>query len=188
VLWPDSTEANSKGYLRNAIWRIRKTLKDISSDSSDYILSNKINIAFNHKLPFWVDTQDLEKSKGQSAQELLEETSLYHGELLPGFYEDWVVLERERLRTVFDRKMHRLLQFLIDDKSWEQVIEQAERWISLGDTPEPAYRALMIAYASLGDKGKALRSLSAVLDALEHELGVSPTEETIRLEKTHPLR
>jgi DNA-binding SARP family transcriptional activator len=183
VLWPDSTEANSKGYLRNAIWRIRKTLKDISSDNSDYILSNKINITFNHKLPFWVDTQALEKSKGQSAQELLEETSLYHGELLPGFYEDWVVLERERLRTVFDRKMHRLLQFLIDEKSWEQVIEQAERWISLGETPEPAYRALMIAYASLGDKGKALTTFMRCLDALEHELGVGPTEETIRLEK-----
>jgi WD40 repeat protein/DNA-binding SARP family transcriptional activator len=183
VLWPDSTEANSKGYLRSAIWRIRKTLKDISSDNSDYILSNKIIITFNHKLPFWVDTQVLEKSKGQSAQELLEETSLYQGELLPGFYEDWVVLERERMRTVFDRKMHRLMQCLIDDKSWEQVIEQAERWISLGDTPEPAYRALMIAYTSLGDKGKALTTFMRCLDALEHELGVGPTEETVRLEK-----
>jgi DNA-binding SARP family transcriptional activator len=183
VLWPDSTETNSKGYLRNAIWRIRKTLKDISSDSSDYILSNKINIAFNHKLPFWVDTQVLEKGTGQSAQELLEETSLYQGELLPGFYEDWVVLERERLRTLFDRKMHRLLQCLTDEGSWEQVIEGAERWISLGDTPEPAYRALMLAYASLGDKSKALAIFKRCAEALEHELGVSPTDETLLLEK-----
>jgi DNA-binding SARP family transcriptional activator len=183
MFWPDSSEENAKGYLRQATWRIRKALKSLSAGTPDYILSNKINLSFDHTLPLWVDALVLEKGPGQTPQELLEETSLYQGELLPGFYDDWVILERERLRTLFDRKMHRLLQGLISDESWEQVIEQAERWISLGEIPEPAYRALMIAYASLGDKGKALTTFMRCLDALEQELGVGPAEETVQLEK-----
>jgi WD40 repeat protein/DNA-binding SARP family transcriptional activator/energy-coupling factor transporter ATP-binding protein EcfA2 len=183
MLWPDAAETNAKGYLRQATWRIRRAIKDHSSDSPDCILSNKISLAFNHQLPFSVDTHLLEKGTGKTALDLLEEISLYQGDLLPGFYEDWVILERERLRTVFDRKMHRLLQCLIDDRNWEALIQQAERWISLGETPEPAYRALMIAYASLGDKGKALTTFMRCLDALEQELGVGPTEETVQLEK-----
>ncbi|NIS79918.1 MAG: hypothetical protein GTO14_06875 [Anaerolineales bacterium] len=27
MLWPDSTESNARGYLRQALWRIRKTLE-----------------------------------------------------------------------------------------------------------------------------------------------------------------
>jgi WD40 repeat protein/DNA-binding SARP family transcriptional activator len=183
MLWPDAAETNAKGYLRQATWRIRRAIKDRSPDSPDYILSNKISLAFNHQLPFSVDTHLLEKGTGKTALDLLEEISLYQGDLLPGFYEDWVILERERLRTVFDRKMHRLLQCLVDDQNWEGVIQQAERWISLGETPEPAYRALMIAYASLGDKGKALTTFMRCLDALEQELGVGPADETVQLEK-----
>jgi DNA-binding SARP family transcriptional activator/energy-coupling factor transporter ATP-binding protein EcfA2 len=183
MLWPDAAETNAKGYLRQATWRIRRAIKDHSPDNPDYILSNKISLSFNHQLPFSVDTHLLEKGTGKTALDLLEEISLYQGDLLPGFYEDWVILERERLRTVFDRKMHRLLQCLIDDRNWEALIQQAERWISLGETPEPAYRALMIAYASLGDKGKALTTFMRCLDALEQELGVGPADETVQLEK-----
>jgi WD40 repeat protein/DNA-binding SARP family transcriptional activator len=183
MLWPDSAETNAKSSLRHALWRLRKTLREASLNNSDYLLSNKINLSFNQQLPFWVDTLVLEKGRGQTPQELLEETAVYQGELLPGFYDDWILLERERLRTVFDRKMHRLLQCLIDEKSWEGVIEQSERWISMGETPEPAFRALMVAYASLGDKGKALTTFMRCLDALEHELGVGPADETVQLEK-----
>jgi DNA-binding SARP family transcriptional activator len=183
MFWPESSDENAKGYLRQATWRLRKALKDASPQTPDIIHSNKINLAFNHNISFWVDALALEKGQGQTVQELLEETSLYQGELLPGFYDDWVILERERLRTFFDRKMHRLLQGLISDESWEVVIEQAERWISLGEIPEPAYRALMIAYSSLGDKGKALTTFMRCLDALEQELGVGPAEETVQLEK-----
>jgi serine/threonine protein kinase len=125
----------------------------------------------------------LEKGRGHTPHELLEETSIYQGDLLPGFYDDWVILERERLRAIFDRKMHRLLQCLISEQSWEDLIQQAERWISLGETPEPAYRALMIAYASLGDKSKALAAFRRCVAALDHELGVLPTDVTLQLEK-----
>ena len=71
--------------------------------------------------------------------------SLYQGELLPGFYEDWIVLERERIRGMFDIKMEQLIGQLI----------AAERWLSLGNPLELTYRALMLAYGARGDMAMA---------------------------------
>jgi DNA-binding SARP family transcriptional activator len=80
-------------------------------------------------------------------ESLTSNLSLYVGELLPGFYEDWIVLERERIQSIFDAKMEQLLAQLVAAERWTAVQEQAERWLGLGNTLEPAYRALMLAMA-----------------------------------------
>jgi hypothetical protein len=40
---------------------------------------------------------------------LKEAISLYRGELLPGFYDDWLQLVRDRLQAIFERRMQTLL-------------------------------------------------------------------------------
>ena len=47
--------------------------------------------------------------------------------------------------------MKRLLDCQVEAQRWEDVLEWGERWIALGHTPEPAYRARMLAHAGLGD-------------------------------------
>ncbi|MGD9100650.1 MAG: BTAD domain-containing putative transcriptional regulator, partial [Anaerolineae bacterium] len=110
-------------------------------------------------------------------QELTDALSLYRGELLPGFYDEWTTLERERLRAAFDHKNKLLLDRLIAEQRWDDVLHWGASWISLGRVPEPTYRALMIAHAGVGD----LTSVSAVFHrfakALGQELGIKPSEE-----------
>jgi hypothetical protein len=36
----------------------------------------------------------------------------------PGFYDDWVMLERERLQSLFDREVERLLEQLKYEQRW----------------------------------------------------------------------
>ena len=83
-------------------------------------------------------------------EDLIAAVSVYEGELLPGFYEDWVSLERDRLQAVFEQRMKVLLDRLVGEQRWAEVLDWGERWIALGNTPEPAYRALMYAHAALG--------------------------------------
>ena len=49
---------------------------------------------------------------GDTLQEQLDNLAVYRGELLPGFYDDWVTHERERLEALFEHKMQRLLDRL----------------------------------------------------------------------------
>ena len=58
------------------------------------------------------------------------------------------------------------------------VLEWGEKWLSFGDTPEPAYRALMLAHAARGDMAKVTRIYQRCVEALREELGVEPSAET----------
>jgi DNA-binding SARP family transcriptional activator len=178
LLWPDSNETNAKGYLRQALWRLRKALSGKQAAASEYLLADKLNLAFNLSLPYWLDAAVLGDGRRDGFQDLLAATQVYSGELLPGFYEDWVVLERERLRGQFDRVMQGLLERLQSEKRWEELQHQAERWIVRGETPEPAYRALILAHAARGDKSSAMAAYKRCQQALERELGVLPSPET----------
>src|SRR5688572_23540837 len=150
ILWPDFSEDNARKNLRHELWRIRKAISAQQPTTVDYLLAEEFTIAFNRESQYWLDATQMDRPELDLGS-LTSNLSLYQGELLPGFYEDWIVLERERIRAVFDTKMEQLLGQLIAAERWTAVQEQAERWLSLGSTLEPAFRALMLAYGARGD-------------------------------------
>ena len=181
LFWPDSDESNAKSYLRHTLWRLRKAFTEADPSAPDYLQAKKITITFAPGHSYWIDTVVLANEAGTSLEDLLATTQVYAGELLPGFYDEWVVLEREQLRAIFDRKMQRLLDQLQSARRWQELIRQAERWISMGDSPEPAYRALIRAHAGLGDVSGALAAYNRCVNALELGLGVELSAQTVLL-------
>lgn len=183
LLWPDATEANARNNLRQALWRIRKSLETDASASHPFILVDDLTIAFNNETDYSLDTKKLETKVDESVPlpNLIEIVSLYDGELLPGFYDDWIVLERERLQSVFEVKMDLLIQRLIENREWGDVIVWSERWIASGTVPEPAYRYLMLAYDGRGDLSGVAATYQRCEEVLFNELGVEPSESTRKL-------
>ena len=47
-----------------------------------------------------------------------------------------------------------LLDCLVEERQWPEVLEWAERWIAVGHVPEPAYRALMLAQSEPGNRAR----------------------------------
>lgn len=177
VIWPEATDDNARTYLRQALWRIRKAI------GADYLLADRVTVAFKAGADYWLDVDILEEplDDGWTAGSLEKVIDVYQGELLPGFYEDWVVLERERLQNVFEGRISQLLDRLIEEGRWNNILHWGERWIALGHVPEPAYRALMIAHAGLGDLAGMANAYRRCHQALEEDLGVEPSAETRQL-------
>ena len=176
VLWPESTESNARNNLRQALWRVQQAL----GVERNYLLVDDFSITFNPAEPYWLDVAVLDQ-KGVEAgplEDLIAAVSVYEGELLPGFYEDWVSLERDRLQAIFEQKMKVLLDRLVGEQRWAEVLDWGERWIALGHTPEPAYRALMVAHAASGDVSSVAAVFRRCTDALSKELGVEPSDQT----------
>jgi len=180
LLWPDSTEANARSYLRKALWQTRKSLAAEAPGGEEYLLADDISITFNPNAEYWLDADALRggSTEARSIEEQIEAVSAYQGELLPGFYEEWVTLERERLRSVYEQKLQVLLGRLVEGGRWSEILDWGERWIALGSMPEPAYRALMVAHAALGDNAKVATTYERCVTALREELGVEPSEQT----------
>ena len=176
MLWPDESESKARTYLRNELWRIRKVLPN--SSNIEYLLADNLTVGFNQSYVYSLDVARLKNlSDTDSAEELIQALSNYQGELLPGFYEDWVILEREHLQILFEKKLALLLEILEREQRWNDILEWAERWISLGLGPEIAFRSLMIAYESLGDKTMVASTYKRCVEVLR-QLDLEPSEET----------
>jgi len=137
LLWPDSGEENARSNLRHELWRLRKV---ISAEAEPYFLVDDLTIAFNPHSHYSLDVDQLKSAplEGERLEDLIEGLSVYQGELLPGFYDEWVFAERGRLEALFEAKAARLLEILQSQGRWVEVQDWATRWISLGQLPEPA--------------------------------------------------
>ncbi len=177
MIWPDTSDDIARKNLRQELWRIRKAITAHQAGNPDYLNADEFSVTFNPDAGYWLDVAALEKSD-DNPESLISSLSLYRGELLPGFYAEWMLLERDRVQGIFETKCGALLEHLIQEKRWKQMQEWADRWIALGQTPEPAYRALMIAAAAQGDSAKLALAYERCVEALRNDLGVDPSPET----------
>lgn len=191
MLWPDSPDPTARENLRHTLWRLRKALP--SDVPVEYLLADDFTIAFNLSVEHWFDVAVLKQAKEcMNADDLISRLSVYDGELLPGFYDEWVMLEREYLNFVFEHNMARLLVMLQSEGRWLDVLDWGERWLVFGQKPEPAYRALMYAHMEKGDISKVADTYARCVRALG-EMGLEPTEQTrelyerLKLGKLHPF-
>jgi predicted ATPase/DNA-binding SARP family transcriptional activator len=174
--WPDSREEAARDYLRHALWRIRKGLESISSER--YLHADDMTVTFAASQEYRLDTAVLlQAGTCTTADDLMNALLACGGELLPGFYDDWVVLEREHLQAVYEQEMGRLLGMLQDGGRWPETLVWAEKWIGFGHRPEPAYRALMLAHAAKGDMSKVAATYERCVKTLL-DFGVQPSEQT----------
>lgn len=181
LLWADSQDTPARDNLRHVLWRIRKTLP--TGPDAGYLLTNDLSVAFNGSTAYWLDV-DILKSAGTSrtADELLQVLRVYQGELLPGFSEEWVTLERGYLNYVFEHHMARLLNLLKDECRWLDILEWGEHWLTFGQRPEPAYRALMRAHMEMGENASMAETYARCEHSLA-EIGLGPSDQTRELYK-----
>ncbi len=187
LLWPDTTEENARKNLRHELWRLRKAIEpkmpsrgQARGAPSPCLLVDDMAIAFDAGADYALDVADLlaPLPKQVSVDRLIEALSLYRGELLPDLYDDWVIRERERVYAIFEQKMARLLALLIQEERWQDTLDWSERWIALGQAPEPAYRALMTAHHALGNVSQVAAVYERCTRAMHDDLGVEPSAET----------
>jgi predicted ATPase/DNA-binding SARP family transcriptional activator len=181
MLWPDSLEETARDNLRHALWRVRKVLE--AASATRFLHADDLSIKFETSSDYWLDAAELEKvNETATADELIDALDQYQGELLPGFYDEWVVLEREHLLSIYEHHMARLMSLLQDENRWLDILEWGERWIKLGQKPEPAYRVLMSAHAAKGDMSKVAATYERCVKSLR-EFGIDPSEQTKELYK-----
>ncbi|MBL8055187.1 MAG: protein kinase [Anaerolineales bacterium] len=175
LLWPDMAEATAKANLRHTLWRVRKAL----GPAGTLLAADEAAISLGPADTLWLDAGGIGAPAAETSLEaLMAVVAAYQGELLPGFYDDWVLLERERLQAAYEAKMDPLLEKLTAAERWGAVLEWGERWIALGRVPEAAYRALIVAHGARGDASQAAGVYRRCVEALRRELGVSPAAAT----------
>src|SRR2546430_909151 len=94
MLWPDVPEHRACARLRTALWRLRRTGRDVVRSDKDQLMHDGVDVDLKQWLA--VALQVIDRPDAVSA---VGWASLRPcGDLLPGWYDEWVLLERERVR------------------------------------------------------------------------------------------
>jgi len=189
LLWPDSTEAQAHTNLRKLLYQLRQTFPD----------ANHYLHADNHSLQWlptredahWtLDILEVEKAlvQAEHAEQAQDTTAmrhaleraveLYHGDLLPGCYDEWILPDRDRIRQLFFGASERLIALLEEERAYDAAIEAARRLLRHDPLHEATYRQLMRLYALRGDRAAALRVYHTSVTVFERELGTEPSQVT----------
>jgi DNA-binding SARP family transcriptional activator len=194
LLWPDTTTILSKKNLRQALWQLQSALGSQTGSADDRVLLVEPEwIHLNPEADFWLDIAVLENAfqlvqkvvghelDTQKAMLLQDAVQLYQGPLLEGWYQDWCLLERERLQSIYLALLDRLMSYCEAHRDYETGLLYGMRIMCYDRARERTHRCMMRLYYRVGDRAEALRQYERCAAALDEELGVSPSKSTLAL-------
>ncbi len=196
LLWPELESEAAANNLRVTLSRLIKALEPERPDGvpTYYIVQQGETYGFNIESDHRYDAYEfgvaVERGRTALSRGELDEAighfrqaiNAYAGPFLPDcLYEDWSLVERERLGLLFAEAALQLGRLLLDRQQAHEAIGCAWRVLEYDQAQEEAYQLLMRAYSSLGERTTALRLYTRCVSALDQELGVDPLPETVAL-------
>jgi DNA-binding SARP family transcriptional activator len=173
TLWPNSDESRALNSVRAAVLKVRRAAPDVLEvDGSTLSLRPSVSVDV-------VDLNDVAEQvvqdNGWDAERA--ERLLSTGDLLPGWYDDWVLFERERLHHRRIRALESLARHELDYGRPDLALTAARDAVSLEPLRESARRLLIRAHMALGNRALAANVLAEYRRDLAHDLGIEPSEE-----------
>jgi DNA-binding SARP family transcriptional activator len=184
--WPDLPESRARRRLSHALWQIQSAVGDADER---FLLTDTDTVRVDPEAEFWLDVDELEWTleqadadapldRGKEAELLTGAIALYRGDLLTGFYDDWLIPDHDRLRERFLTAIDRLTDLAMARSDYETALRHARRLVQEDPFREEAHRRVMRIAALLGRHNDAIRQFEHCRAVLAEELGSEPSSET----------
>jgi DNA-binding SARP family transcriptional activator len=187
--WPDTEPETGRHNLSNALSSLRHQLEPPGVPGGAVIIADRFSVELNPDAVA-TDVAEFEQALRRAAQSrtapdyaqrLAEAAERYGGPLLPGYYEDWIAPEQERLQQRFQQTVSQLVLLLEKEGQFERALEYAQRVLSLDSLREESHRDVMRLLAAAGQPEAALRQFRELERVLAQELGATPSSAARQL-------
>ena len=188
MLWEASSTAQSKKYLRQAIWQLQQSLS--TPDDEPLLLAEPGWIQISPDASYRLDVAEFEEAfelvlgvpgpqlGDKIVAMLVEAVGLYQSDLLEGWFSDWCLFERERLQNMWLAALDKLMRYCEAKGDFEAGLAFGSQVLRRDRARERTHRQVMrLAYLS-GDRTGALRQYERCVLALHEELRVAPSRRT----------
>lgn len=178
TLWMDTSEHRAQASLRSVLWRLRRVgCLVVEREYGQLQLAPGTDV-------------DVQRAKGQARRLLSAEHPIspgddrvapLRGELLPGWWDEWVLFERERLRQLQLHALERLSERLLATGRVADALDAALSAVAAEPLRESAQRLVISYHLSEGNQSEAFRQYAMYCRVLKEELGVAPSPKMARL-------
>lgn len=172
-LWPERTDERAAANLRSVLWRIRRIHSGLINSANDSVgLLSGIDIDV---------TQMIILAKSLISGNFVDlerfQPSWFAADLLPNWYDDWVIMERERLSHLRLHALEQLARYHLEGGRLALSIDAALVAIAVDPLRESAQRCLIEALLAEGNKGEAIRQLRRFRREIVNAFGLEPSAE-----------
>jgi DNA-binding SARP family transcriptional activator len=175
TLWPLGDDERASGNLRSALWRLRRAgINVLVADKWSLALSADALVDL-HLTEQWATR--LIEGQAVPCDLAISPWVADALDLLPGFYDDWALMERERIRQRILHALEALSEMLAVAGRFADAIEAAMLAATAEPLRESAQRALIKAHIGEGNLTEAWRSYRAYRGLMHRELGLVPSVE-----------
>lgn len=167
-LWPDLDEAQARACLRSTLWRLPRPdrLSLVATSGDRLYLSTFVEVDITRlrdRLDQWLSGDAPPVKIGPLSWDLL-----------PTWYDDWLVIDRERQRQIRLHALERMSAWYVSAGRFDRAIEAALQAIAGDPLRESGHRCLIRAHLAEGNVSEARREMHSYL-ALLADAGI-PTQ------------
>lgn len=175
IFWADNNEKTAKKNLRDALYKIKKSLVE------DIFTVSKSRIELNEKINITVDIDDISTSNIINA---------YKGDFLDNFYikdcyefENWVFEKRADIKNIYIKSIENKVNELVSIKDYKSIYKFSDILIKNDPYNEKIYRHLMKIYTLCGDYNKSIKLYYELYETLKKDLDIEPELDTKKMFK-----
>ncbi|MER5456559.1 BTAD domain-containing putative transcriptional regulator [Micromonospora sp. NPDC002389] len=186
LLWPEAGEDRALSSLRTALWRLRQDPYCPLTTTADTIrLDPLVTVDVDRLVETAARVRD-----GQAPEDAAEALAAGRHDLLPGWYEDWVLTDRERLRQL---RLHMLEQVAAQHLAagrHGEALEAALEAMAAEPLRETPHRLVVRIHLAEGNAFEAVHAFYVYRDLLLRELRLEPSPAMSALldETLEPIR
>lgn len=185
ALWPETPVSRAHANLRSSLWRVHHAATGLV-DTSAQQLALTADIAV-----------DLREAKAHACQ-LLDGTATRDdllaahtrweltADLLPDWYDDWVLIEREQYHQLRLHALEALCERLTSAARYGDAVAAGLAAVRAEPLRETAHQVLIKAHLAAGNRWEALEQYRRCRRILHDEIGLEPSSTMQRLLPTFP--
>ena len=174
-LWLDSPEERAYANLRSALWRLHRCgLQLVQSFGQRLALDPQVIV-------------DLRQAEVLAHRALdgtaagADDAAILGGDLLPDWYDDWIVMERERYRQLRLRALDTLCEHLTRAGRLDEALEVGLAAVAGEPLRESSHRAVVRVHLADGNVAEAIRQYRLCRRLLSEQLGLEPSDQMAEL-------
>jgi len=191
MLWPEEDPEITRQRFRQVLSTLRRALQSLDESCDAFLLADRMSLRLDAGL-VETDVAEFEQAVRTGTQaadpqervaHLLEAVRLYRGELLPGYYDDWIPAERGRLAETYIEVLCRLATTQAELGDLDGALAHARRAVAADPLREESHCDLMRVYAAAGRPSEAMRQYRELERLLWKEMRSLPSSEVQALDQ-----
>jgi DNA-binding SARP family transcriptional activator len=180
TLWLDTPEERASANLRSSLWRLNRPGHPVV-EATNLQLRLAPEVRVDVRATSELAHRLLTSSDSGNGSDLDIDWARLTGELLPDWYDDWVLIERERVRQLSLHALEALGERLVAARRLGNALETALAAVAMEPLRESAHRLLIKIHLAEGNAGEAIRQFHFCRRLFRDQLGLAPSPQLAAL-------